>query len=169
MLGDSVDLIGTYWQAPPSGGQSVDLDGNKPGGVIQTFNLNAGMHLLSFYLSANPDGASLGLPAADYTKTVNVSIGNQLNVPFTFSGSSSKNSMDYTLITLAFHTNGLTMLEFTSHDLAGPNSAYGPVIGGVMISNPLPSTWLLLLSGFVGLGFFAYRGTKKRSAAIAAA
>jgi hypothetical protein len=36
-------------------------------------------------------------------------------------------------------------------------------------TTPLPSTWLMLLSGFVGLGFFAYRGTKKNSAALAAA
>ena len=34
---------------------------------------------------------------------------------------------------------------------------------------PLPSTWLMMLSGFVGLGFLAYRGTKKNAAAIAAA
>ena len=35
---------------------------------------------------------------------------------------------------------------------------------------PLPSTWLMLLSGFFGLGFFAYRGTKKqRNAAMAPA
>jgi hypothetical protein len=38
-----------------------------------------------------------------------------------------------------------------------------------LTATPLPSTWLMLLSGFVGLGFFAYRGTKKNSAAIAAA
>jgi len=31
-------------------------------------------------------------------------------------------------------------------------------------ATPLPSTWLMLLSGFVGLGFFAYRGSKKRTA-----
>jgi hypothetical protein len=31
-------------------------------------------------------------------------------------------------------------------------------------ATPLPSTWLMLLSGFVGLGFLAYRGTKKRTA-----
>jgi hypothetical protein len=31
-------------------------------------------------------------------------------------------------------------------------------------TTPLPSTWLMLLSGFVGLGFFAHRGTKKRAA-----
>jgi hypothetical protein len=36
-------------------------------------------------------------------------------------------------------------------------------------ATPLPSTWLMLLSGFVGLGFFAYRGTKKDSATLAAA
>ena len=36
-------------------------------------------------------------------------------------------------------------------------------------STPLPSTWLMLLSGFVGLGFFAYRGTKKNVVVIGAA
>jgi hypothetical protein len=34
---------------------------------------------------------------------------------------------------------------------------------------PLPASWLMLLSGLVGLGFFAYRGTKKNTAVIAAA
>jgi hypothetical protein len=37
------------------------------------------------------------------------------------------------------------------------------------VATPLPSTWVMLLSGFVGLGYFAYRGTKKNSAALAAA
>ena len=35
-------------------------------------------------------------------------------------------------------------------------------------ATPLPSTWLMMLSGFVGLGFFVYRGTKKRTALAAA-
>ena len=35
-------------------------------------------------------------------------------------------------------------------------------------ATPLPSTWLMLLSGFVGLGFFAYRGTTKRTSLAAA-
>jgi hypothetical protein len=34
---------------------------------------------------------------------------------------------------------------------------------------PLPSTWTMLLAGFVGLAFFAYRGSQKGSAAFAAA
>jgi hypothetical protein len=36
-----------------------------------------------------------------------------------------------------------------------------------LATTPLPSTWLMLLSGFVGLGLFAYRGTKKGSATAA--
>jgi hypothetical protein len=35
-------------------------------------------------------------------------------------------------------------------------------------ATPLPATWTMLIAGFVGLGFFAYRGTKNRSATIAA-
>ena len=35
-------------------------------------------------------------------------------------------------------------------------------------TTPLPSTWLMLISGFLGLGYFAYRGTKKRTALAAA-
>jgi hypothetical protein len=31
-------------------------------------------------------------------------------------------------------------------------------------ATPLPSTWIMLLSGFVGLGCFAYRGSKKNAA-----
>ncbi len=43
---------------------------------------------------------------------------------------------------------------------------YGFTVG--VAAAPLPSTWTMLLIGFAGLGFFAYRGTKDRSAAAAA-
>lgn len=36
-------------------------------------------------------------------------------------------------------------------------------------ATPLPSTWLMLIAGFAGFGFLAYRGTKKNSVALAAA
>jgi hypothetical protein len=38
-----------------------------------------------------------------------------------------------------------------------------------VVATPLPSTWLVLLSGLFGLGFVTYRGTKKEPAAFAAA
>jgi len=36
-------------------------------------------------------------------------------------------------------------------------------------ATPLPSTWILMLSGFAGLVFVGFRGTRKNAAAIAAA
>jgi hypothetical protein len=44
---------------------------------------------------------------------------------------------------------------------------YGFTVG--VAATPLPSTWTMLIAGFIALGFFAYRGTKQGSAAIAAA
>jgi hypothetical protein len=34
-----------------------------------------------------------------------------------------------------------------------------------LTETPLPSTWTMLIAGFAGFGFFAYRGTKKFGAA----
>jgi hypothetical protein len=38
-----------------------------------------------------------------------------------------------------------------------------------LTATPLPPTWTMLIAGFVGLGFFAYRGTKKNGTPSAAA
>jgi len=40
-------------------------------------------------------------------------------------------------------------------------------LAATISSTPLPSTWLMLLSGFLGLGFVAYRGSKKKVLATA--
>ena len=42
------------------------------------------------------------------------------------------------------------------------------MVVGQISATPLPSTWIMLLSGFVGLGLIAYRGAK-RNATLAAA
>jgi hypothetical protein len=50
---------------------------------------------------------------------------------------------------------------------AGNFEAYA---GSEIISAaPLPATWTMLIAGFIGLGFFAYRGSKKSAAVVAAA
>jgi len=55
----------------------------------------------------------------------------------------------------------------------GPFPAVNGTLASFTVSyigvTPLPSTWTMLIAGFVGLGFFAYRGSKKNVAAIAAA
>ena len=156
----SVDLIGNYWQAPPLGGGSVDLDGNAPGSISQALTLGAGSYSLSFYLTGNPDG----LPS---TKTIEVTIGGKTQT-FTFTiGGNSKSNMNWTLETMSFlWGGGATSLEFASGDTGSP---YGGVIGDVDLeAAPLPSTWSMAIFGFAGLGFLAYRRTKRDSAAAVA-
>ena len=52
---------------------------------------------------------------------------------------------------------------------AEPEGSHDPSFGSFLVATPLPSTWLMLLSGFIGLGYFAYRGMKKHTAVLAVA
>jgi hypothetical protein len=82
----------------------------------------------------------------------------------------------------AITISGTTALQFSS--LSSPLTSsdgigieWGPDAYDVGITNvdfaigstPLPSTWTMLIAGFLGVGFLAYRGSKKDSAALAAA
>jgi hypothetical protein len=67
--------------------------------------------------------------------------------------------------------HGFTPSGGTPHGFAAPGGEHF-ALDNVTIdaaSTPLPATWTMLIAGFIGLGFFAYHGTKNRSAAIAAA
>jgi hypothetical protein len=66
-------------------------------------------------------------------------------------------------------SNGYPTITFANSGCCGGDSTFRFAAATFTASTPLPSTWLMLLSGFVGLGFFAYRGTKKNAAALAAA
>lgn len=154
----SIDLIGTYWQAPPLGGQSVDMDGDSPGSIRQDLgNLAPGSYQLTFYLAGNPDGG----PG---TKTLNVQVGGASSI-FTFDVTDDNNKsyfMGWTPETLSFTSpGGDTLLTLTSLD-AG-SSPYGPVIGNVALSDPpVPEPCTILLFG-IGLAGFAGRRLRNRS------
>src|ERR1035437_2893382 len=95
-------------------------------------------------------------------------------------GGTSPAIATYTLLASISSTSAITgiFLDVFNHStLPADGPGRQPVNGNFVVSEfaldattttPLPSTWLMLLSGFVGLGFFAYRGTKKNAAAIAA-
>jgi hypothetical protein len=124
-------------------------------------------------------------PTVDFSNTnilVNYPIGFTLSGSGTFDGwvFTDFSAVDIVSVSLAA-TNlpGLTAadLSFGSNYIAvntlglgswGPDTSISIDVG-FAASTPLPATWLMLLSGFVGLGFFAYRGTKKNAAALAAA
>jgi hypothetical protein len=60
---------------------------------------------------------------------------------------------------------GLDTLVFTSVN----DPAYTYLDDVSLTATPLPSTWTMLIAGFVGVGFIAYRGTKKNTAVLSAA
>jgi hypothetical protein len=68
---------------------------------------------------------------------------------------------------------GPSTYDFNSLTLGRPVIVDGPPVdrydAGTFAVTPLPSTWTMLIAGFLGFGFFAYRGSKKSVAAIAAA
>ena len=63
-------------------------------------------------------------------------------------------------------TSGTNTLTFyvTNYAYDGPNPT-----GLDVVFTPLPSTWTMLIAGFLGLGFFASRGSTKNGAALSAA
>jgi choice-of-anchor C domain-containing protein len=160
VTGDSVDLIGSYWQSPTAGGGSLDLDGNAPGGVTQTLSLGAGTYDLSFFLSGNPDGS----PA---TKVVDVMIGGVTHVfDYTLGAGNSHSTMDYVTESFDFTATGPTVLSFSSGDASTP---FGAVIGGVSVTAvPEPTIWatLMLGIGMIGAGL---RSTRRKTTATAVA
>jgi hypothetical protein len=59
--------------------------------------------------------------------------------------------------------------EYFSYDDSSGTIWVANSIAVAFSVTPLPSTWLMLISGFIALGFFAYCGSKKNAAALAAA
>jgi len=145
----SVDWIGNYWLPPPSGGYSLDLDGNAPGAVSQTINTTAGdTYWLSFYLAGNPDGPP-------DPKTVMVCAANSCQdfsharPPNPSSLADNQIDMGWTLEGLSFKaTYASTTISFTSDESGG--TFWGPVIGGVSVPEAgFYSTFALGLSGLL--------------------
>ena len=147
----SVDLIGTYWQGPPTGGNSVDMAGDSSGTIQQTITgLDVGQQYdLSFYLSGNPDGAptvkQLGVGLSIIGSTVDT---------FSYTiGSNSHGSMDYTLETETFTATGTSeVLQFQDQSSYAGTTPYGAVIGGVSLT-PVPEPTTVVAGAMLLLPF----------------
>jgi choice-of-anchor C domain-containing protein len=147
----SVDYIGTYWTAQ-NGSRSLDLDGGAPGGIqaSQAIATTVGQqYLVSFWLAANPDGGP-------NPKTVDVSFGSSGPESFAFTPTgTTKDNMGWQLFSFTYTaTDALSDLSF----LSTTDGAYGPALDNVSVDAvPEASTWAMLLLGFLGVGFLAYR------------
>jgi hypothetical protein len=74
----------------------------------------------------------------------------------------------YTQTTFVLPGSGLDTIEFSFRNDPG-YLLLDNVSVTELTATPLPSTWTMLIAGFLGLGYFAYRGTKKASASAAVA
>lgn len=155
VTGHSVDLILNYWQAPPLGGNSVDLNGNGAGGVSQSFATVAGReYLVSFYLSGNPDNNS-----NDTLKRAVVSAGAaSQNFDFDTTAVSGGN-MGWVLRSFVFSAiSNTSTLAFSG---LVQDTFYGAAIGNVSVAEtPEPAT--LLLMGVALMALFGYGAARIR-------
>ncbi len=56
----NVDWIGSYWQSADADGYSLDMDGDAPGAITQTFDTTVNAtYFVQFSLSGNPDPNTL--------------------------------------------------------------------------------------------------------------
>jgi len=167
--GGSVDYIGTYWTAA-DGSRSLDMNGLSAGTITQlvTGLTNGQQYKVTFDLAGNTD-------AGPTIKTLDVTASAGSNAyAFSIAGH-DRNNMGWVTESFVFTADGASdLLSFSSAVFSGGTgdnpAAFGPALDNVSISaTPLPSTWLMLLSAFAGLGFFAYRGAQKGSTTFAAA
>ncbi len=146
----TVDLIGqttttTAYNFFPGNGGYVDLNGSTgvPGSLQTLMSFAPGSYTLSFDLGGNARG--------DIDKTTTITLGDFSKTIIL--GSSSP----LQLYTYTFTTTG-GMLDFA--DLAGGNGNIGNILDNVTVMTsavPEPSTWAMMILGFFGVGFMAYR------------
>jgi hypothetical protein len=138
-----------------------NLDNEPVPMLSQTFADESGsLYVWSIYVKYGGNGG--GDPNAFFDILINGTIVEAL----TYTASASYANFESEFIgtgsdTFAFQGNTNPSEWYVSNVTVTGNPAVS--------ATPLPSTWTMLIAGFVGLGFFAYSGTKKGCAAIAAA
>jgi choice-of-anchor C domain-containing protein len=145
------------------GKQYLDLVGyGSTGGIEQSFATQIGKtYSLTFAYANN----AFGGPTND-TAEVDVFGASQLLTDFVNHSSSTTADLNWTIYTKTFVANS-TSTRLSFNETVGGGNA-GVLLDAISVSAvPELATWAMMLIGFAGLGFVAYRRTKKISAAAA--
>jgi len=150
----AVDVIGdggSYALLPFGNGNYVDLNGSigQPGQLTTKMTFGAGTYVVSFDLAGSQGGDGFVDPISKTTQ-----------VAFSIGGATQSLTLNplspLTTYSFTFTTSAPGKLSFT--DLSGGNNNVGNLLDNVSVSAvPEPSTWAMMVLGFLGVGFLAYR------------
>ena len=140
------------WDSATLGASGTGLDQSTDGTYVYTTTFSATL------------GATLsGMFAADNEVTAIFLNGKQIY----FQPPGLPNQYGYwTDFSGTLAASNILTVDVTNYAYDG---AAGNPTGLDVVFTPLPSTWTMLIAGFLGLGFFAYRASKKNGAALSAA
>jgi hypothetical protein len=153
----NVDLVtqtGGWPANPQSTPYYLDLNGNTAGTIEQKFSTIAGQkYTLSFYYSNNP-GGSPNLDEALVKLTGGISFSDTVAH---YGATSEDLKWVYYSETFTADITGDTYLSF-AQDPVNQCCNGGILLDSVSVSAiPEPSTWAMMILGFLGVGFMAYR------------
>ena len=165
--GGSIDYIGGLWNAS-DGSRSLDMDGNSPGSIRQTFDTIPGAtYEILFDMAANPfDG--------EIIKDLRASIDGVISNDYSFDRSGTTwDSMGWIEQSFQFiaSTNSSTLIfESLESSLPFSPSSWGPALDNVRVNminipaskkgntpTPEPTTMLMFGSGIICLAGFRRR------------
>ncbi len=150
----SVDVIGdggSYALLPAGNGNYVDLDGSTgvPGQLTTKMTFAPGTYIVQFDL-AGSQGGNGNLDSTSKTTQISFSIGG-VTQSITLGPLEGLETYDY-----SFTTTAPGQLSFT--DLAGGNNNIGNLLDNVVVTAvPEARTWVMMVLGFLAIGFAAYR------------
>jgi hypothetical protein len=158
----TVDLIGTgFFDFYPGNGNYVDLDGSTTqlGTLTSNPTFGPGTYTLSFSLGAYTYQGQYPL------EQTLVSIGNWSTVITPVVDSSFTPGAPLQNYSFVVTTNGGSLVfEALNPQSPGQGTNVGNILDNVQVSAvPEPATWAMMLIGFAGIGFAAYRRSRKVS------
>jgi hypothetical protein len=159
------DVSGTFDDGGTfSGAFTLNVYGYLASGSITT-TLGTTLPGTTYNVVAVPHGGIIpGTPPADGIDLY-VGYGEILQIVFT----KSLETLGTDLIVVGLNGPSFECYSFSCPPGGADGVTTRYIATGSAVATPLPSTWTMMLAGLGGLGFFAYRATKNRRPAVAAA
>jgi hypothetical protein len=153
----AVDVIGAgSFDFYPGNGNYIDLDGSMTLlGTIGSVSFGPGSYHLTF------DVGSYTYQGQYITEQIRVSLGD-FSATFTpLVDSSWTPGAPFQHVVLDFTTTIAGSLTFAAYNPVNPGQGtnVGPILDNIVLASAVPeaSTWAMMILGFAGIGFFAYR------------